>query len=174
LFDLYRSNASEDWPWIEDKVTYANGKISQALLLCGHALQHPEMLNAGLRSLSWLVRQQTNSNGSFSLIGNRGWLSRAGTRGCFDQQPIEALAMIEACLEAYRITQEEWWARTAHHCFEWFLGRNDMQTLVYDYKSGGCCDGLTANGVNRNQGAESTLAWLLSLLHIYTYLGHWR
>jgi hypothetical protein len=174
LFDLYRSNASEDWPWIEDKVTYANGKISQALLLCGHALQHPEMLHAGLRSLSWLVRQQTNPNGHFTLIGNRGWLSREGTRGCFDQQPIEAFTMIEACLEAYRITQEEWWARTAHHCFEWFLGRNDMQTPVYDYKSGGCCDGLTAHGVNRNQGAESTLAWLLSLLHIYTYLGHYK
>ena len=69
--------------------------------------------------------------------------------------------MIEACLEAYRITQ-------VNDCFESFLGGNDMQTLVYDYKSGGCCDGLTANGVNRNQGAESTLAWLLSLLHVYT------
>ena len=79
--------------------------------------------------------------------------------------------MIEACLEAYRVTQDEAWVKTAHTCFEWFLGRNDMQALIYDPKSGGCCDGLTANGVNRNRGAESTLAWLLSLLHIYTYLG---
>ena len=78
--------------------------------------------------------------------------------------------MIEVCLEAYRITKEQW-RQAAHGCFEWFLGRNDMQILVYDYKSGGCCDGLNANGVNRNQGAESTLAWLISLLHIYTHLG---
>ena len=171
LFDLHRSNATEDWPWLENKVTYANGKISQALLRSGHALDHQEMFDAGLHSLSWLVRQQTHRDGHFSLIGNQGWLSRQGMRGCFDQQPIEALTMIEACLEAYRLTQDETWVTTAHTCFEWFLGRNDMQALIYDYKSGGCCDGLTANGVNRNQGAESTLAWLLSLLHIYTHLG---
>ena len=171
LFDLYQTHASAAWPWIEDAVTYANGKIAQALLLSGHALHHSDMFEAGLKSLAWLLREQTDSDGHFTPIGNQGWFWRQGTKARFDQQPIEAFTMIEACLEAYGLTQDEQWRNAARDCFEWFLGRNDMQVSVYDYKSGGCCDGLSANGVNRNQGAESTLAWLLSLLHIYTHLG---
>ena len=171
LFDLHQTYASTDWPWIEDTVTYANGKIAQALLLSGHALHHTDMFDTGLQSLVWLMREQTDADGHFTPIGNQGWFSRQGTKARFDQQPIEAFTMIEACLEAYRLTQDEQWRSAAHSCFEWFLGRNDMQVSVYDYKSGGCCDGLSANGVNRNQGAESTLAWILSLLHIYTHLG---
>jgi hypothetical protein len=129
------------------------------------------MFEAGLQSLAWLMREQTDRRGHFTPIGNEGWLSRQGKRGRFDQQPIEAFTMIEACLEAYWLTQDKQWLSASRRCFEWFLGRNDMQVSVYDYKSGGCCDGLTAHGVNRNQGAESTLSWLLSLLHIYTHLG---
>jgi hypothetical protein len=171
LFDLYRTHASADWPWIEDTVTYANGKIAQALLLGGHALHRSDMFEAGLQSLAWLMRKQTDCYGQFTPIGNQGWFSHQGTKPRFDQQPIEAFTMIEACLEAYWLTQDQQWRNAVRRCFEWFLGRNDMQLSVYDYKSGGCCDGLSANGVNRNQGAESTLAWLLSLLHIYTRLG---
>jgi len=171
LFDLYQTHASAEWPWIEDTVTYANGKIAQALMLCGHALHHSAMFEGGLQSLAWLMREQTDCGGHFTPIGNEGWLSRQGKRGRFDQQPIEAFTMIEACLEAYWLTQDKQWLSASRRCFEWFLGRNDMQVSVYDYKSGGCCDGLTAHGVNRNQGAESTLSWLLSLLHIYTHLG---
>ena len=171
LFDLYQANATDDWPWIEDTVTYANGKIPQALLLSGQWLQRGEMIEAGLRSLEWLVRIQTDPKGHFVPIGNHGWFSRNGERARFDQQPIEAQSMIDACIEAYNITRDEKWIEEARLCFDWFLGKNDLNVHLYDYKTGGCCDGLTANGANRNQGAESTLAWLLSLLSLYSLSG---
>lgn len=171
LFDLYQANATDDWPWIEDTVTYANGKIPQALLLSGQWLQRGEMIEAGLRSLEWLVRIQTDPKGHFVPIGNHGWFSRNGERARFDQQPIEAQSMIDACIEAYNITRDEKWIDEARLCFDWFLGKNDLNVHLYDYKTGGCCDGLTANGANRNQGAESTLAWLLSLLSLYSLSG---
>lgn len=165
LFDLHRSNAANDWPWIEDIVTYANGKIPQALLLSGQWLQRGDMVAAGLRSLEWLVRIQKDPKGHFVPIGNRGWYPRNGEKARFDQQPIEAHAMIDACIEAYHVTQDKQWIDNSRWCFEWFLGRNDLNQPLYDYATGGCRDGLTADGPNRNQGAESTLAWLLSLLN---------
>ncbi|GAB4342695.1 MAG: glycosyltransferase family 4 protein [Candidatus Abyssubacteria bacterium] len=168
LFELYKNTATDDWPWIEDKLAYANGKISQALLLSGQWLQHGEMVAAGLRSLGWLVDVQTDPKGHFVPVGNNGWYARNGHRPRFDQQPIEAHNMIEACIEAYNITGDEKWTSAAQRCLEWFLGRNDLNVPLYDYKTGGCCDGLTPDGANRNQGAESTLAWLLSLLNMYS------
>ncbi len=129
------------------------------------------MIEAGLRSLEWLVRIQTDPKGHFVPIGNHGWFSRNGERARFDQQPIEAQSMIDACIEAYNITRDEKWIEEARLCFDWFLGKNDLNVHLYDYKTGGCCDGLTANGANRNQGAESTLAWLLSLLSLYSLSG---
>jgi len=168
LFALYRANATEDWPWIEDIVTYDNGKIPQALLLSGQWLPDEKMIQAGLLSLEWLLRIQTNSKGHFMPIGNQGWYPRNGERARFDQQPLEAQSMLEACMEAYRVTQDERWIIEARRCLEWFLGRNDLNVPLYDYKTGGCCDGLGADGANLNQGAESTLAWLLSLLNMYS------
>ncbi|MDY6857094.1 MAG: hypothetical protein SWO11_20800 [Thermodesulfobacteriota bacterium] len=167
LFKLYQENASDDWPWIEDTLTYANGKISHALILSGNWLSRRDMLNAGLRSLKWLVGIQTDPKGHFVPIGNNGWYSRGGEKARFDQQPVEALAVIEACFEAYNITKETTWISFAQRSFDWFLGQNDMNVPLYDPTSGGCCDGLGADGPNRNQGAESTLAWLLSLFHLY-------
>ncbi|MBW1796159.1 MAG: glycosyltransferase family 4 protein [Deltaproteobacteria bacterium] len=164
IFGLFQANASNDWPWIEDIVTYANGKIPHALLLSGQWLQRGEMVEAGLRSLEWLLRIQTDASGHFSPVGNHGWYPKGGEKARFDQQPLEASDMIEACREAYNVTGDERWIKEAQHCFEWFLGRNDVNAPLYDYKTGGCCDGLSADGVNFNQGAESTLAWLLSLL----------
>jgi hypothetical protein len=75
--------------------------------------------------------------------------------------------MIDACLDAYHVTGDKKWIQKAHLCFDWFLGRNDLNVPLYDYQTGGCSDGLTADGPNRNQGAESTLAWLLSLLNLH-------
>jgi hypothetical protein len=165
LFALFQKNASSDWPWIEDTVTYANGKISQALLISGQLLRREDMLLAGLRSLEWLVDIQTEATGHFVPIGNKGWYRRGGTRARFDQQPIEAQDMIEACREAYEVTGDDKWISYARLCWEWFLGRNDLGVPLYDFQTGGCSDGLTAIGPNGNQGAESTLAWLLSLLN---------
>lgn len=167
LFRLYQENASEDWPWIEDTLTYANGKIPQALILSGQWLQRRDMLGAGLHSLQWLVDIQTDLRGHFVPIGNHGWYPREAEKARFDQQPIEALQIIEACLEAYNVTRDTRWISFSQRCLEWFLGRNDMNVPLYDYKTGGCCDGLTADGPNRNQGAESTLAWILSLFKLY-------
>ncbi|MCK8600471.1 glycosyltransferase family 4 protein [Desulfoferrobacter suflitae] len=167
LFAFYCSYATDDWPWIEETVTYANGKISQALLMSGQWLQRGDMVSAGLRSLEWLRTIQTDSRGHFVPIGNRGWYPRAGLKARFDQQPIEAQAMIDACREAYHVTSDPKWIAAAQCCLEWFLGRNDLNAPLYDYQTGGCRDGLSATGPNRNQGAESTLAWLLSLSTLY-------
>jgi hypothetical protein len=164
LLRLFHDNASDDWPWIEDTVTYANGKIPQALILSGRWQNNAEMLNAGLRSLEWLMTVQTDPKGHFVPVGNNGWYPRGGTKARFDQQPIEALNIIEACREAYEATNDSKWVSHAQRCLEWFLGRNDLNAPIYDHKSGGCCDSLQADGPNRNQGAESTLVCFLSLL----------
>jgi glycosyltransferase involved in cell wall biosynthesis len=165
LLALYRRNASEEWPWIEPQVTYANGKICQALLLSGQ-WAGDEAIQAGLRSLEWLLKVQTDPKGHFVPIGNHGWFHRNGGRARFDQQPIEAQNMIEACAEAYQVTQDETWIAHARRCFEWFLGKNDLNVSLYDFRTGGCSDGLTADGPSQNQGAESLLAWLIALLRI--------
>jgi len=170
LFELYQSNATDDWPWIENTVNYANARIPQAMLLSGRWLHREDMIEAGLRSLEWLVRIQTDPKGHFVPIGNRGWFSRNGERARFDQQPLEAQGMIDACIEAYKITKDKKWIDRAQNSFDWFLGRNDLNVPLYDYGTGGCCDGLTADGPNQNQGAESTLAWLLSLLSLLSLM----
>jgi glycosyltransferase involved in cell wall biosynthesis len=166
LFDLYQKNATTDWPWIEDIVTYDNGKTSQALILSGRELQNEDMLRAGLLSLEWLIEIQTDPKRHFIPIGNKGWYRRGGEKARFDQQPIEAFSMIDACREAYKSTKDRKWIGHAQRCHEWFLGRNDLNAPLYDHKTGGCCDGLHVDGPNRNQGAESTLVCFLSLLHL--------
>jgi glycosyltransferase involved in cell wall biosynthesis len=170
LFDQFQVRATDDWPWIEDTVNYTNARIPQALLLSGRWLHREDMINAGLRSLDWLVQIQTDPKGHFVPIGNHGWFTRDGQRARFDQQPQEAQNMIEACTEAYRITGERKWTEEARRCFDWFLGRNDLNVPLYDYRTGGCCDGLIADGANQNQGAKSTLAWLLSLLSLHSLI----
>ena len=167
LFGLHQGNATEDWPWIEDIVTYANAKIPQALILSGQDLRKEDMLNSGLESLRWLADLQTDTRGHFAPIGSNGWYARGGSKARFAQQPIEAMSMIEACLQAYNVTDDEEWLATPNRCLEWFLGRNDLGLPLYDYQTGGCCDGLEAKGPNTNQGAESTLSWILSLARLY-------
>ena len=166
LFEKYKQNATDEWPWMEDRLTYANGKIAQALIFCGRYMDRTEMLRAGLRSLEWLMEIQTDPKGHFVPVGNNGWYPRGGSKARFDQQPIEALDMIEACRDAYDATNDSRWAFHAQRCLEWFLGRNDLNAPLYNHKTGGCCDGLNADGPNRNQGAESTLVCFLSMLHL--------
>ena len=94
-------------------------------------------------------------------------MHRGGQRAHFDQQPLEAMGLIEACAEAFLATKENIWLNEARRCLDWFLGRNDLNLAIYDFKTGGCHDGLEPHGLNRNMGAESTLAWLISLLTMY-------
>ena len=163
LFDQFKNIATESWPWLEDSLNYANGKLPHALLLSGQWIQRSDMVDMGLRSLKWLLSIQTEDN-HFVPIGNNGWYKKEGTKARFDQQPVEANAMIEACVEAFNITRDKTWIDNAVMCFNWFLGHNDLNLPLYDPKTGGCRDGLMADGINQNEGAESTLAWLLSLM----------
>jgi glycosyltransferase involved in cell wall biosynthesis len=171
LVQLWQDCADENWQWFEPKATYDNARLSQALLLSGQCLPDPEALEIGLKSLRWLASLQKTQAGHFRPIGSNGFCERNGARADFDQQPVEAQAMVSACLEAYRVTQEASWLREAKRAFEWFLGRNDLARPLYDSSSGGCADGLHEDRINENQGAESTLAFQLSRAEM-TYAEH--
>lgn len=166
LFDLYQQNRGDDWCWYEPYVSYANAKLPHALLMAGHWTGNAQWRDAGLDSLRWLMRNQTGHGGCFEPVGVDHLWRRGEPKPRFDQQPIEAQASCSACLEAYRITQDEFWMKEANRCFAWFLGRNHLNAAVYDPQTGGCRDGLHPDRTNENQGAESTLAFLLSLLEL--------
>lgn len=163
LVKLWNDCATENWPWFESYVTYDNARICQALILSGQWMPHATALEIGLKSLRWLVSIQKTQAGHFRPIGSNGFYQREGARADFDQQPVEAQAMVCACHEAFRATQDATWSREAKRAFEWFLGRNDLGLPLYDSSTGGCRDGLHPDRVNENQGAESTLAFHLSL-----------
>lgn len=163
LVRLWKQCATTDWPWFEPSATYDNARLSQALIQSGRLMSHREGLEIGLKSLRWLVSLQTTQAGHFRPIGSNGFYVKDGVRAHFDQQPVEAQAMVSACLEAFRATQDATWPKEARRAFEWFLGRNDLGLPLYDFSSGGCGDGLHDDRVNENQGAESSLAFHLSL-----------
>jgi len=163
----FTDHMSDSWPWCEDVVTYANAKLPHALLMSGKWMQRGDVIDLGKKTLAWLLEVQTNDRGFLSLIGTNGWYPRGGQKAMFDQQPIEAHALVDACLEAYHVTRETYWVRRARQVFNWFLGDNDLHTPLHDFTTGGCRDGLHPDRVNENQGAESTLAWLMSLLMMH-------
>ena len=168
LLRSFANNASADWPWSEDIVTYDNARLPQALIAAGEYRGNDEMRNYGLRALTWLLKIQTDPQGGhLSLIGNNGWLKRGGKQARFDQQPIDAAGLVDASFEAYRVTQDESWLKSMEQCFDWFLGRNDVHTTLVELATGGCRDGLRAGGVNQNQGAESTISWLMALHRVH-------
>lgn len=166
LMDLYERTATPDWPWFEQELSYDNAKLAHALILTGRATGQQSVFERGIETLRWLVGLQTSENGYFRPIGSNGFFKRGGTRANFDQQPVEAQAMMSACLEAYRSTSDSWWYEQAQRAFDWFLGWNDLGLELYSPRTGGCRDGLHIDRVNRNQGAESTLAFLLSLAEL--------
>ena len=167
LFDQLSRNGDDEWPWWEDVVTYDNAKLPHALLVSGAAMGRAEMVEAALNSLTWLLDVQTVPEGHLSIIGCDGWMSRDGNRSRFDQQPLEAYSLIHACVAAARITGQEEWSGIARRCFEWFRGVNDCKLPLVDPETGGCGDGLCPERINRNQGAESTLAYVLSILELH-------
>ncbi|HLF28488.1 MAG TPA: glycosyltransferase family 4 protein [Anaerolineae bacterium] len=168
LLMLYQSHRADEWRWYEDVLTYCNAALPHALLMSGQWIPNNDMTTAGLESLRWLADlQRADAEGShFVPIGSNGFYPRGGERARFDQQPVEAQAMVSACLEAYRITGDKRWRKEARRAFEWFLGRNDLNLPLYDPTTGGCRDGLHPDRPNENQGAESTLAFLQALLEL--------
>ena len=163
LMELFERTAQPDWRWFQEDLTYDNAKLPHALILSGRATGQQAVLERGLQALRWLTELQISEKGHFRSIGTNGFYRRGGMRANFDQQPIEAQAMVSACLEAYRATSDLWWYEQAQRAFDWFIGWNDLGLELCSPKTGGCRDGLHVDRVNRNQGAESTLAFLLSL-----------
>jgi glycosyltransferase involved in cell wall biosynthesis len=168
LLTLYQANRSKEWCWFEESLSYCNAALPHAFLMCGQSIPSSTMSDAALESLTWLAdlqRDKTNG-GHFVPIGSNGFYRRGGVRARFDQQPVEAQAMVSACLEAHRITGDKNWYKEARRAFDWFLGRNDLHLSIYDPTTGGCRDGLHPDRPNENQGAESSLAFLQAVLEL--------
>ena len=163
LLDRFEKGRADGWQWCEELVSYDNARVAQALILSGGDSGQPAVQAQGLEALRWLAELQTSEDGYFRPIGSQGFYPRGGVRANFDQQPIEAHAMVSACLDAHRVTGEVRWQEEAFRAFDWFMGRNDLGLELYSPSSGGCHDGLHVDRVNQNQGAESTLAYLLAL-----------
>jgi glycosyltransferase involved in cell wall biosynthesis len=166
LLEMHQASTTHDWSWFENMLSYSNAKLPHALLTAGRSMEREDLVRTGLESLEWLVEVQRPNKGHFMPIGNEGFYPKGGERARFDQQPVEAYATVSACIEAFRATADRRWLEEAQVAFDWFIGRNDLHLLIYDPVTGGCCDGLHPDRVNRNQGAESTLAFLLSLVEM--------
>src|SRR5579862_8368163 len=167
LLESYRANRSKDWKWFESALAYSNARLPQALIRAGKRSANEGMVSAGLEALDWLAKVQLcEVKGHFVPIGSHGFYSKQTEKARFDQQPIEACAAVSACLEAYRATGKSRWRKEAWAAFNWFLGDNDLQVALYDPTSGGCRDGLHPDRANENQGAESTLSFLMALLEM--------
>ncbi len=168
LLKLFRKSATDDWFWCEDIVTYENARLSQALIVAGNHLEDDEMHETGIKSLKWLISIQTNpDSGHLSLVGNDSWYSRGGQKARFDEQPLDAAAMVDACYQAFAITGDDYWYRTMEWAFYWFFGSNDIHQPLYDFSSGGCYDGVQPTGINQNQGAESVVSLLSALQRVH-------
>ncbi len=164
LLHLLAAARRPQWTWFEDRLTYANAQLPHALLVSGERLRRDDLTAAGLESLEWLVSMQSTPEGQFAPIGSNGFHVRGELRADFDQQPIEASTVVSACLDAAHVSDEAIWRDRARRTFDWFLGENTLGYWLYDTSTGGCRDGLHADRVNENQGAESTLAFQLALV----------
>jgi glycosyltransferase involved in cell wall biosynthesis len=158
--------ATRDWIWFEDGLAYDNARLPQALLATGIATETPAYVEAGLKTLGWLMRVQTGENGLFRPVGTEGFGQLLSPPESFDQQPLEATATISACLAAWRADGKAEWRAGAERAFDWFLGGNDLGVPLVDLGSGSCRDGLHKDRVNENRGGESVVSYLLSLAEI--------
>lgn len=164
----FRANASSDWFWPESDLTYENALLPRCLIVAGRRLGSADMVGTGVQALDWLLSVQTTAGGQFSPIGN-GWWRRGGVRSRFDQQPIEATALLMAAGAALEATGESRFGAAMELAYAWFLGRNDLGRSVANPARGAAFDGLTPSGLNTNQGAESTLMWLMAAEHVRTH-----
>jgi glycosyltransferase involved in cell wall biosynthesis/rhamnogalacturonyl hydrolase YesR len=163
LVESYKKEAREEWNWFESYLTYSNSKIPEALFLAYNITKNPEYLEIAEKSLKFLTSIVFFKD-ELSPIGQNGWYNRNGVRSFFDQQPIDASSMVQTYLTAYAITKNEEYYNNAVLAFNWFLGKNHLKQMIYNDVTGGCHDGLSKNSINLNQGAESTIEYLISRL----------
>jgi glycosyltransferase involved in cell wall biosynthesis len=166
LMSLFAATKTDDWVWFEDLLAYDNARLPQALIQTGLTTQTRPYVEAGLRSLRWLMSLQTTSSGCFRPVGTKSFGTLRQPPEAFDQQPVEASATISACLAAGRAEAGAEWPAGAMRAFAWFLGENDLQTTLIDPDTGSCSDGLHPDRPNENKGAESVLSYLLGLAEI--------
>jgi hypothetical protein len=163
LVDLWDRVAGEGWQWFEDILAYCNPKLSEAMLVAYLVTGTTRYLEVALRGLDFLIAT-TFSNGMLDVVGHNGWYRRGHERAYFDQQPVEAKATVQACAAAYQVTGDSRYQERALVAYSWFMGNNRLGKPLYDPNSGGCFDGIHPDRINENQGAESTLAYLLARL----------
>jgi len=166
LIAILRAVETRDWVWFEEGLAYDNARLPQALIVTGLATKTPAYVEAGLRSLRWLVTQQTSAKGQFRPIGTEGFGESRQRPRAFDQQPLEATATISACIAAWRVTHDSEWNAEAARVFAWFLGSNDLAVPLVDLETGSCRDGLHPDRPNENRGGESVVSYLLGLSEI--------
>jgi len=163
LLALYKDVATDDWRWFEDIICYDNGIMPMALFQTYALLREEKYLQAATETLEFLEKNLIR-DGRLSIIGSNGWYRRGGSRAQYDQQPIDATAMVLAYQSAYAVTRDKEYLKKMRLAFGWFLGENDMGMSLYDYETKGCADGLLPEGVSLNQGGESTVSFLTALL----------
>ena len=163
LLRQYEESRYPDWQWFEEAMTYDNAVLPQALYVAGMTLENKKYQEIADNTSEFLLTNIFNGS-HFSFVGCNGWYERGEKKATFDQQPIEAAGTVLMLRDAYEATQNERFLTLQRKAFDWFLGQNDLHVPLYDFRTKGCNDGLTPDGVNTNQGAESTLSLLLSLL----------
>jgi uncharacterized protein YyaL (SSP411 family) len=159
LSECYSRTVRPDWQWYESRMTYANAVLPHALFVAAERWPEEAFLEIAKASFTFL-NQQTTVEGVFWPVGNEGWYPRGEAKALYDQQPVEAVVMAEAALAAFEMLGDEAYLDAFGRCYSWFHGHNSLRQPLADSNSGACCDGLESSGVNRNQGAESTLAFL--------------
>lgn len=165
LIRNYEENSTSDWKWFEPLLAYDNGMIPFALLHSAERLKESKITEIALETMNFLTKI-TFKDGYFSAIGNEKWYKKGGERSMFAQQPVDALAMVLMYHQAFHLTKDKEYLTKLFSCFMWFLGENDLRMNLFDFETKGCCDGFESYGVNRNQGAESSLAYLISHLTV--------
>ncbi len=168
LLSGYRHHSDHEWHWFEPVVTYENARLPQALFVAGYRLNHAEAMDTAHTTLRWLI-QHTFPEGHHRPIGNHGWLVKGDKPAQWDQQPVDAGAMVEACATAYVLTHDAFYRDHSLLAYEWYLGKNDHRLAVYETDTGFCHDALTPHGLNLNGGAESILSFMLAHLALHTH-----
>ena len=165
LIKHYKENTSAEWKWFEALLAYDNGILPLALLHAAELLNDEKVTKIAIESMDFLT-SHTLKDGYLSVIGNENWYKKDGQRSVFAQQPVDAMAMVLMYHQAFQLTKEKEYLTKLYSSFLWFLGENDLRMSLYDFETNGCCDGFESYGVNRNQGAESSLAYLISHLSL--------